>query len=222
MARPRAAAPKPARQLNRPTEFTRRALMGAAIVVFSDQGYEAASVRDITGRAKVNQGAITYHFGGKEGLYREVLRAARVALGDQPLLSLESVAAHPPEEALHLFMRQTLAPLAEAARIKRYLRIFAWEQLKPTPIRAQLTRDEPFPTIALAQAVVRRFMPDADPRRTAIATAWLLGQTLTFIRDAEWLAGPPFGLGFDRAGVDDLAATLAALCGQGLAASIKS
>ena len=218
--RPRSAAPEsPAdRHLTRPSDVTRRALISAAVVVFSDHGYDAASVRDITGRAKVNQGAITYHFGGKEGLYREVLRTAREALSGQPLLRPATVGDHPPREALLLFMRQTLAPLAEAARFKRYLRIFAWEQLKPTTVRAQLAREEPFPTIALAACVVRRLAPEADERHVAIATAWLIGQTATFIRDADWLAGPPINLDVRRANVEDLAQTLASLCHGGLAA----
>ena len=79
------------RQTTRSAEATRQALLNAAIAVFADRGYEGASVRTITTRAKVNQGAITYHFGGKDGLYREVLRTVRNALSEQPLLDLKRV-----------------------------------------------------------------------------------------------------------------------------------
>lgn len=200
----------------RSAEATRRALLNAAITAFADRGYEGASVRTITTRAKVNQGAITYHFGGKDGLYREVLRAVRNALSEQPLLDLKGVAACEPGEALKLFLRQTLAPLAQSAKLKRHLRVFAWEQLKPTPVRARLSREEPFPTVLLAEAIVRRARPDADARTVAIATAWLMGQTTTFIRDADWLAQPPLGLKFDRTSVDELVEALTSLCLSGL------
>lgn len=190
--------------------------MSAALAVFADQGYEAASVRDITGRAKVNQGAITYHFGGKEGLYREVLRTVRDTLGVQPLLSLATLDSHAPAAALRLFIRQTLSPLADTARFRRSLRIFAWEQLKPTRIRQRLSVEEPFPTVALGHAVMRRLLPHADERFVAIATAWLLGQTFTFIRDGEWLVQPPFNLTFDRAGIAAVADSLADLSLKGL------
>lgn len=40
---------------------------------FARRGYDAASVRDLCARAKVNLGAITYYFGSKEVLYFAVL-----------------------------------------------------------------------------------------------------------------------------------------------------
>jgi AcrR family transcriptional regulator len=52
---------------------TRDRLIEAAKVIFADKGYEAASVREITAAAAANLGAITYHFGSKQGLYEAVL-----------------------------------------------------------------------------------------------------------------------------------------------------
>jgi AcrR family transcriptional regulator len=51
------------------TEITRQALLDHATDVFAENGFDRASVREITGRATVNQAAINYHFGGKEALY---------------------------------------------------------------------------------------------------------------------------------------------------------
>ncbi len=50
--------------------------MKAAERLFAERGYESTSIRAIVAKARVNQAAINYHFAGKEGLYREVLRAA--------------------------------------------------------------------------------------------------------------------------------------------------
>ena len=44
--------------------------------MFADHGYRGAAVRDICNLARVNPGAISYHFGGKRQLYRAVLRSA--------------------------------------------------------------------------------------------------------------------------------------------------
>jgi AcrR family transcriptional regulator len=41
--------------------------------LFSERGFDGVSVRDITSAAKANLGAVTYHFGGKESLFSEVI-----------------------------------------------------------------------------------------------------------------------------------------------------
>ncbi|WP_235828486.1 TetR/AcrR family transcriptional regulator [Actinomadura rubteroloni] len=63
----RTPAPEDRRQ---DPERTRRALLDAAHDVFSEKGYAGARVQDIADRAGVNKQLISYHFGGKEGLYR--------------------------------------------------------------------------------------------------------------------------------------------------------
>ena len=62
--------------MTRPSEITRERILNAAERLFADRGYEDTSIRAIVAKARVNQAAINYHFGGKDGLYREVLRAA--------------------------------------------------------------------------------------------------------------------------------------------------
>ena len=49
---------------------TRRAILRAAIVAFGRAGYSAATTRQIADAAGVNQPAISYYFGGKDGLYQ--------------------------------------------------------------------------------------------------------------------------------------------------------
>ncbi|MBK9394139.1 MAG: TetR family transcriptional regulator [Uliginosibacterium sp.] len=53
---------------------TRSALVQAAMAEFSDNGYHAASNRDIAAQAQANQALIGYHFGGKQGLYLAVFK----------------------------------------------------------------------------------------------------------------------------------------------------
>lgn len=53
---------------------TRAKLLDAAERLFAERGFKGASMRDITTLADVNIAAANYHFGGKEGLFREVLR----------------------------------------------------------------------------------------------------------------------------------------------------
>lgn len=52
---------------------SRELLLLAAKKIFSDQGYDRTSTRDIAKEAGVNISLISYHFAGKEGLYRTCL-----------------------------------------------------------------------------------------------------------------------------------------------------
>jgi AcrR family transcriptional regulator len=55
---------------------TKERLIEAASTLFAERGYGGASVRDICDLARVNPGAVSYHFGGKRQLYRTALRQA--------------------------------------------------------------------------------------------------------------------------------------------------
>lgn len=52
----------------------RKKLLRAAAELFAEKGFDAVSTRDLCTRANVNVAAISYYFGGKEGLYLEVFQ----------------------------------------------------------------------------------------------------------------------------------------------------
>ena len=54
-------------------ESTREALLSAGTSLFAERGFDGASVDAIAQRARVNKAMISYHFGGKDGLYRAIL-----------------------------------------------------------------------------------------------------------------------------------------------------
>ncbi|PZA12134.1 DUF1956 domain-containing protein [Rhodopseudomonas palustris] len=77
---------------------TRTRMIEAAIEVFGSVGYDGATTRQLAERAKVNQAAIPYHFGGK----RELYLAAAQAIADymrsriEPLIDQLRTAATDP------------------------------------------------------------------------------------------------------------------------------
>ena len=58
-------------------DATREALIGAAIELFSAQGFSSVSTRELAERSGINQALIGYHFGNKEGLYLAVFEHIR-------------------------------------------------------------------------------------------------------------------------------------------------
>jgi AcrR family transcriptional regulator len=118
------------------TEITRSALLDHATDAFAELGFEGASVREITRRATVNPASINYHFGGKEALYREVLRLAVAALSDASLLDEDTIGSVSRDEAVRLFIRQQVTPLLKHGQISRCTKRFTSNVLVRNPIAA--------------------------------------------------------------------------------------
>ncbi|WP_405783452.1 TetR family transcriptional regulator [Streptomyces sp. NBC_00859] len=77
---------------------TRQLLLDAAAKLFSERGYEAATVRDIASEAGVNQALLFRYFGSKQALLTEVM-----ASGGQ-----EQVRTTPPERLFATALREML------------------------------------------------------------------------------------------------------------------
>ena len=182
--------------------------MRAAERLFAESGYDGTSIRAIVAKAKVNQAAINYHFDGKDGLYREVLRVAFRALTEHQLEHAEELKSMSREEALSQFVRRQLQPLLGRDEYSRHMRIFNWETVQPTTVFRNLVAEEAAPFLGLSAALVRRFMPEADQRTVTVAAVWLLGQCSVFVRNREQLAEPPVALVIDEEAVEWLSATI--------------
>jgi TetR/AcrR family transcriptional regulator len=65
-------AGKPSRKKQERTEITRSKLIAAATLIFSEQGYDGMTIRDIENAADVQRGLLTYHFTDKQSLWRAV------------------------------------------------------------------------------------------------------------------------------------------------------
>ena len=191
--------------MTRPSDITRERIMKAAERLFAERGYDATSIRAIVAKARVNQAAINYHFDGKDGLYREVLRAAFRALTEQQLDHADEMKAMSREAALAEFIRRQLRPLLGRDEYSRHMRILNWETVRPTAVFRKLVSEEAAPFMGLAVELVRRFQPEADQRTLTAAAVWLVGQCSVFLRNREQLADPPLGLALDEEAVEWLA-----------------
>jgi AcrR family transcriptional regulator len=202
--------------MTRPSDVTRERIMKAAERLFAERGYDATSIRAIVAKARVNQAAINYHFDGKDGLYREVLRAAFGALTEQQLEHADEMKAMSREAALAEFIRRQLRPLLGRDEYSRHMRILNWETVRPTAVFRKMLSEEAAPFMGLAVELVRRFQPEADQRTLVAAAVWLLGQCSVFLRNREQLADPPLGLVLDEAAVEWLAQLVSSWASGGL------
>ena len=200
----------------RPSKVTRNRIIKAAAPIFAEHGYEGASIRRIVAKADVNQAAINYHFGSKEELYRAVLRMALEALQHADGVALSDAGAGR-DAALRAFVRRQLQPMLGRDELSRYLRIFNWETVRPTPVFRKFMAEEARPYLASAAVLVRRYLPsEASDEQAMVAALWLFGQCSIFVRNCEQLSRPPLGLRIDRKFVDGLGDTITRWAAAGL------
>jgi AcrR family transcriptional regulator len=75
-------------------EVTRQQILDAAERLFALEGPEAVSIRAIAAEAKVNLGAVNYHFVSKERLFEELFKRLVVPINDQRLELLDRLTAN--------------------------------------------------------------------------------------------------------------------------------
>lgn len=106
-------------------EGTRRAILETAGRLFAERGYADTASKDICAAAGVNGAAVNYYFGGKDGLYREVLiEAHQQFLSRNDLEEIDALEAAPEEKLRIFFKRLLFSPDSPSRRwgIKIFLR----------------------------------------------------------------------------------------------------
>jgi AcrR family transcriptional regulator len=184
---------------------TRLRLLEAAGEVFAENGFQAATVREICGRAGANVAAVNYYFGDKHRLYIEVVRYAHRGHADQLLPQWPP--GTPPTEKLRAFVELMLADLHEEHAPSWGRRLMMREMAEPTEACQAVMDAYVRPREELLQQILGELLPpgasEADRRLTAFS---IVGQCL-FHRVhrpiAELLAGEELYRSFDAARLTD-------------------
>lgn len=127
-------------------EATRERLLSAAERVFAEKGYDAAGTRELAEAAGTDVAMITYHFGSKLDLYREVMTRRAHPLNEKRLGELDQV--------------------LEAAKGKPSLEAVV-HALVASNIR--MRGDPEMGGMSVARLIAREMIDPAQPHRHAIA-----------------------------------------------------
>jgi len=199
---------------------TRDRLLDVGSRVFAARGFDATTTRALAEDAGVNQAAILYHFGGKEGLYVAVAEAiaARGREAMRPYLpAADSPSALPaPAEArasLGALLRGLVRGLVAVAGDGSAAAFIVREQANPGPAFERLYAAYILPvhahvTALVAAATHRR----ADDPAALLDAHAIIGMALSFVVARETLlrrAGWPEYTAEQIARIGDAVATLA-------------
>ena len=162
------------RQRGRPprsaaSEDVRGALLDVARDLFLRFGYRAVSSRQIAAAAGANVAMIRYYFGGKPGLYREMLQAAL-----QPVLArLDALIASGRPVGLEEVLGNQLRTISANSWI---VGLVLREVLTPEgPLRPMFVREVPERFLPLIQRIVQgeiergQVRADVDPQLLALS-----------------------------------------------------
>jgi AcrR family transcriptional regulator len=136
------------------SEQTRMRLLDAAREVFSQHGFQGATVREICRRAEANVAAVNYHFGSKDGLLAEALNFAPLAALQKANINADAC----PEIRLRLFLRDFMLMLLDENNSSSPCRIMARELADPTPALDQIVSEAIAPLHEFLGKLVREII----------------------------------------------------------------
>jgi AcrR family transcriptional regulator len=161
---------------------TRERILATAERLFTERGYAATSLREITAKAKVNLAAVNYHFGSKEALVREVfvrrlgpLNAVRLeylerletAAGGRPL-KVERIVEAIVVPALHVSQE----PLAGGAA---FLRLLGRALSEPAGFVREILPAHYRPVIVRFKEALSRALPHISEQELAWRMHFMFG-----------------------------------------------
>ena len=183
------------------SEATRARLIEAAVELFGTYGYDSVTTRRLAERAQVNQVAIPYHFGGKQGLYIAVAEHIVERVGGQASPVLDALRAAGPEitpDQARRMLREMLGRVGEliigSPEAEFWARFIVREQMDPSPAFDVLYRGMfgvMLRGVIQMLAVIRGGDPEGEELRILALT--LVGQLLVFriaraavLRSLDW------------------------------------
>lgn len=125
-------------------------------MVFAEQGYDQARVRDIAARAGANVAAINYHFGGKQPLYVAVLRTqAALRIERFPFADPAGLAD---DVALHAAIVALLSRFLAEDQRGLLPKLLMRELMTPSAVLADVARSLIAPQMQQLSRLVRRVL----------------------------------------------------------------
>jgi TetR/AcrR family transcriptional regulator, regulator of cefoperazone and chloramphenicol sensitivity len=178
------------KKADRSPDATRERILEAALDLFGERGLTGTTVRDIAQRAKVNVAAISYHFRGKDELYRAVATSVigsiegRVRDRVAPLLDNPPANAAAALKALQDLAETIVDVIVGPPEMRRVARFIIREQMQPTFAFEIL-----FGVMSRLHMAATRLLSlaaglDPEAKETMLRTFLIIGQVV-FMRIAE-------------------------------------
>lgn len=198
---------------------TRDQLLAAAADVFAEQGFRAATVREICRRAGANVAAVNYHFRDKDALYAAVLGQSLDAALRRFPPTLDVPARAPAETRLEAFVRSFLHRVFDLDPSARHARLMLREMIEPTGALDGVVAGHIAPLAAVLLDILRALLGPRTPADTLrLAMNSVVAQVLFYAHCRPVLERLQPGVPFGPEAVPALAAHITRFSLAGVAA----
>ena len=166
-----------------PAADTRERLLHAAMEVFAECGYEAATIREICRRADANVAAVHYHFGDKKRLYAAIFDTVFTLLHERRTSFLPADA--PPQERLRIYIRALFEEIfcgdGDERRCTQLSAIYLMEMARPTEVLDRVVADHMRQDAEELYNIVGALLGEASTKDKVIdCSASVVGQILYY------------------------------------------
>ncbi|MDE1467763.1 CerR family C-terminal domain-containing protein [Aurantiacibacter sp. D1-12] len=163
----------------------RERLISVAIRQFGERGFDGASTRDIAAEAETTMSNITYHFGGKEGLYRAAAEAIvmRFASVTADLFRDHQDEGTEPDAARRIeivgTVLRTIGAFMLSDEAAPFARFVAREQQNPASVMREFFEREIKPKVRMLEEQVKHLRPDLNDQEVSATVFYLLSMAIS-------------------------------------------
>lgn len=146
-------------------EETRDRLLNVGARMFAERGFSKVTVRDICRQAHANVAAVNYHFGGKAGLYDEIMRSAIRVMQGTTEAARQAAEGRTPEEQFEAYLSIFLERVVPA-RDSWIHQLMMRELSDPTPALERVFDEVIKPRLAHLARIIATILRcgEDDPR----------------------------------------------------------
>jgi len=205
-----------------PDDNTRDRLLDQAEKLFSEKGFEAVSVREITNASGCNLAAVNYHFGSKKKLYLAVFQERWAKRAGKLQKSFADALAQKPqpeiEDVISAMARSFLeGPLTDSER-RNHIQLMQRELSNPGQALGMIVEQVMEPYVINIASLIRQCIKNkVDDERLRLFVLSMLGVILYFFLARPAVSGI-VKRQYDQEFKSELVSHITAFCLEGIQA----
>jgi len=198
-------------------EETRSILIQTGARLFARNGYHGVSMRTLASEAEVNLATVSYHFGGKRGLYKAILqdiinkRDEIYPSADETQKQLSGTEGdiHAQAESVSWFINKLVHGLLGQEEHIWPAFIISRELAQPSDLYPKLEREFFEPSFQSLRTLVKTVLPDGTDEEELIITAHcIIGMVVKFLDGFSILTKRLEWTNYEGHGIEKIAAIL--------------